>query len=59
MTCNGDCKNCIYARAVYKWKCKTPNTTCTMCCSNCQFSEIVKVEYVCFKPPQYRGTTNN
>lgn len=52
MTCNNDCKNCVFVITKKTLKCQNPNSTCDGTCHKCTFSKEVVVKYVCGKFPK-------
>ena len=51
MTCNKDCKNCIYGAQKPKLICGVRwQVTCNGNCSSCAYAQISSVEYICCFP---------
>ena len=48
MTCDNDCKNCIYGKP-YREKriCTKPNTTCDGECHKCMYKKVMFTKYIC------------
>ena len=48
MTCNKDCKNCMYGKAKpTRFICSRPESTCNGSCNQCQFALITRYEVWC------------
>jgi len=47
MTCNKDCRNCIYGVPKTTFRCNSPNSTCAGECYKCPWSSDKQVKYYC------------
>ncbi len=48
MTCNKDCKDCIYAAQIKSFKCNPSySVTCNGQCTLCSYARVVNITYKC------------